>query len=171
MSCVSIHFLILFFHPLTHSFLTMTRFLLSFLPCLLTDSFFHSFIHSPVHDELISVSRHPSLLSPVSSEYYSCIYPSVHLFYFTSGWFSGSPPSAGSFPPNSTGEVLTDVGQISRASQKPNCCNHIYLALISMFDILSQQPDNRSVARAGPRAVKTRRSARAMLNTHHLGPP
>ncbi|KAL7369904.1 hypothetical protein ABVT39_013000 [Epinephelus coioides] len=50
-------------------------------------------------------------------------------------------------------------------------CNHIYLALICVFDILPQRPGNQSAGRAEPRAVKTRHSARAMLNTQHLGLP
>lgn len=49
--------------------------------------------------------------------------------------------------------------------------NHTHLALICLFDISSQRSDNRGEDQTEPRAVKSRRSARAMLNTQHLGPP
>lgn len=131
-----------------------------------TASFFLSPTATPQANQC-RMARRPSLLVIILLMYLF-IHPSI--FTRNSGWFSGSPRSLGSFPPN-TGEVLTDVGQIGRAPEKPNCCNHIYLALICVFDILSQRPDNQSVGRAKPRAVKPRCLARAMLNTQHLGPP
>lgn len=54
------------------------------------------------------------------------IHPSIH-FTLTSGWFSGSP-AALALSLQTHVEVLTDVGQIGRAVEKLNCCNHIYLA-------------------------------------------
>lgn len=63
------------------------------------------------------------------------------------------------------------MSEIGWAGEKLNWRNHIYLALICMFDILSQRLHNQSVGRAEPLTVKTRCLARAMLNTQHLGLP
>lgn len=152
--------------PSVHSFFHKTA-PLPLIPCFfpsLPDSFVHLLIRVKLITRALALHL-PSLYIYISHLF---IHPSV--FCFNQWVVFRKSFSLECFPPN-TAEVLTDTGRIGRAVEKPNCCNHIYLALICVFDMLSQRPDNRSVGRAEPRAVKTRRSARAMLNTQHLGPP
>lgn len=49
-------------------------------------------------------------------------------------------------------------------TDKPESCHNVDSALIRAFDVSRQ-----SARRGKPRAVKTRRAARAILNTRHLG--
>lgn len=143
-----------------------TSFLLSVLPFLPPNR--HSFVHLLIHDKLISVACVPVPPSFPFFQYIShlFIHPSIY-FTLTGGWFSGSP-AALDLSLQTQGRCWPML-EIGRAAEKLNCRNHVCLALICMFDILSQRLDNQSVGRAEPLTVKTRCLARAMLNTQHLG--